>query len=248
VKKAFLCSVVLLLTGTFAHSQTTSGAQVFDGSVELMSHVVVMPKAVNRKVYATQATYDKFRFDLVNLTNGCLSKHCLNYGDRVGDHWDIFSVTDGAGSRTRMVRIGKYEWTDNFTVPYVEPWPALAPGETRTIMVNTSGGDGADGADGADAGTRAVAQMNGGAMYAGQSVKNPDYAHASLDRQVGSVVKTADGKTRKDPYSPVVEVKNESMYVVHVVDETRDYYLLVRIDELKRGERIVLSYKKLVLP
>ena len=44
------------------------------------------------------------------------------------------------------------------------------------------------------------------------------------------------------------EFKSEYMYVVHVVDDTCDYYLLVRIDDLKRGERLVLSYKKLVLP
>ena len=247
MKKAFLGSVVLLFVGSFAHAQALSNAQVFDGSVELMSHVVALPKAVNGKIYATQATYDKYRFDLVSLKNGCLSTHCLNYGDRAGDNWDMFTVSAGGMPRTRMVRIGKYEWTDKFTVPYVEPWPVLAPGETRIITVNTSGGDGADGTPGTNAGSAGIAQMNGGTISIGKSVKNPDYAHASLDRQIGSVVKTADGKTRKDPYSPAVEVKLGYMYVVHVVDETRDYYLLVRIDELKRGERLVLSYKKLEL-
>ena len=247
MKKAFLCLVVLQLAGMFAHSQTNPAAQVFDGSVELISHVVVSPMPRKGSHYSQEA-YNKFRFDLVNVKNGCLSGHCFSYGDRAGDNWDMFSVSDGAVPRTRMVPIGKYEWTDDFTVPHVEPWPVLAPGETRTIMVNTSGGDGADGTPGAGPVARGVAQMNGGAMSIGKSVKNPDYAHASLDRQIGSVVKTADGKKRKDSYSPVVEVKLGYMYVIRVVGEEHDHYMLIRIDELKRGERLVLSYKRLELP
>jgi len=35
------------------------------------------------------------------------------------------------------------------------------------------------------------------------------------------------------------------MYAVRVKDATHDYYVLVRVDELKRGERLVLSYKKI---
>ena len=246
MKKAFLCSVVLLLAGTFAHSQTNSA--VFDGSVELMSHVVVSPKPVNGKVYIAQGTYNSSRFDLINLKNGCVATQCIVYGDRYGNNWDILHIGGGAVNRTRMVQIGKYKWTDTFNVPYVEPWAALAPGETRTVTVNTSGGDGADGSPGANGGSSGIAQMNGGALSMLESVKNPDYGSASLGRQVSSSVKTADGKTRKDPYSPVVEAKLGYMYVVRAVDEQRDNYVLVRVDELKRGERLVLSYKKLVLP
>lgn len=275
MKKAFLCSVVLLFLGTSVFSQTTPGAQVFDGSVELMSHAIFVPKQVNGRFYQTQDAHTKSTFDMVSLNNGCRTNLCIYYGDRAGDNWDIFHIGGGAVDRTRMVRIGEYKWTDNFTVPYVEPWAALAPGETRAITFNTSGADGQDGAngqdgadgqDGANGGSGGVAQMKGGSVSErrrprddshasldrsvseSRRPKNADYAHASLDRQVSSTVKTADGKTRNDPYSPVLEAKLGYMYVVHVLDETRDYYLLVRVDELKRGERLVLSYKKLELP
>ena len=248
MKKAVLFSVVLLFVGTAAYSQTTPGARVFDGSVELMSYVGFAPREVNGKKYQTEEASIKSRFDMVNLNNGCRTGQCIVYGDRYGINWDIFSVWGGATPQTRMVPIGEYKWTDNFTVPHVEPWAVLAPGETRTIMGNTSGGDGADGRPGASGSSGAVAQVNGGSISAPRAEKRPSYATASVDRQVSSMVTTADGKTRKDSYSPVVEAKLGYMYVVRVKDATRDFYLLVRVDELKRGERVVLSYKKLELP
>jgi len=65
---------------------------------------------------------------------------------------------------------------------------------------------------------------------------------------VGSHVTTKDGKVRKDPYSRAVQARWGSIYAIRVKDENRDFYLLVRVDELKTGERIKLSYKKLDLP
>jgi hypothetical protein len=237
MKKAFLCSCVLLLAGSFALSQTTSGARMFDGSVELISHATFAPKKVNGKFYQTHEAHTKSTFDMLSLSNGCRSALCIYYGDRAGDNWDMFHIGGGAVDRTRMVPIGEYKWTDDFTAPRVEPWAALAPGEVRIITVNTSGADGRDGADGGS-----------GVVQAPRSPKNEDYAHATLDRQVGSSVKAVDGTIRKDPYSPVVEAKLGNMYIVRVIDITHDYYLLLRVDELKRGERVVLSYKKVELP
>ena len=224
-------------------------------SLELISTSYLMPrpKESGGKLYITQETYDSSRFDLVNFNNGCRAILCLVYGSRVGDNWDIFTVSGGAVSRTRMVRIGKYDWTEKFVVPYVAPWPELAPGETRTVTVNTSGGEGGDGSNGMsgrDGGNGGgVATMNGdGTLSAMGSIKRESYAHAALDKQVGSYVTGKDGKTRKDGYTPMVEARKGHMYAVRVVDKTRDYFVLVRVDDLKRGERLVLSYKKLNLP
>lgn len=253
MEKALLCSLALLFVVSTALSQGES--QVFDGSVVMMSSAVVIPKPERRSpgsktvtpVYMTQQTYDSFRFDLVNLTNGCRETLCIVYGSRFGNNWDIFNIGGGATSQTRMVRIGKYNWTDNFKVPNVEPWPELKPGEKRTVSFNTSGGDGADGGDGSS-GRGSAQDIRSGDLSAVGSMQNQGYANAHLDRQVSSAVKTADGKTRKDNYSPVLEAKLGYMYVVRVKDPIRDYYVLVRVDELKRGERMVISYKKMEIP
>lgn len=242
MKKAFLFSVAFLFIGTNVHSQTPSDAQIVDGSVELVSWVVASPKPVNGKVYMTQATHDSSRFDLVNLNKGCRTMLCIVYGDRYGNNWDIFHIGGGPTSQTRMVQIGEYRWTDSFTVPNVEPWRELAPGETRTVSVNTSG---ANGANGSNAG-RGLDQDTG--ELASASFKNEDYANARLQRQVGSTVKSTEGKVRKDSYTPVVEAKLGYMYVVRVKDPKNDYYVVIRVDELTRGERVVLSYKKMEIP
>jgi hypothetical protein len=158
-----------------------------------------------------------------------------------------------------MVEIGKYTWTDKFTVPYVEPWSALSPGERRAITVNASGGSGAPGAPGRR-GEDGIAGMNGDGTYTPMPRRPPietipppvrtggkSYATANVKEQVSSTVKGADGKIRNDAYSPMVEVKKDYMYVVHVVDETHDYYVLIHVDDVVRGERIVLSFVKLEL-
>jgi hypothetical protein len=38
------------------------------------------------------------------------------------------------------------------------------------------------------------------------------------------------------------------MYVVRAVQGKIDYYLLLRVDELDRGEKVSLSYKKVRAP
>src|SRR5262245_4279744 len=157
MKKAFLCSLVLLFVSLATFSQSTPSKQIYDGSIVLISSVHVIPRATTRApgkvtrnpVRITQEAYDSYNFDLVNLNNGCRTMLCIVYGTRVGDNWDIFNVGGGPTPQTRMVRIGKYKWEDKFTVPHVEPWAKLAPGEKRTVSFNTSGGDGHDGSDGA---------------------------------------------------------------------------------------------------
>ena len=196
-------------------------------------------------------------FDFASLTHDCSTEPAVRYGDRIGVNWDLFHVDGGKVGRTRMVDIGEFTWTDKFTVPNVEPWSALAPGETRTISINASGGNGAAGAPGRR-GEDGVAGMNGDGTYtAVPRPRQPDtvpqpvrtgsknYAMADVREQVSSSVKGTNGKVRKDPYSPVVEVKKDHMYVVRVVDETRDFYVLLHVDELVRGERVVLSFVKI---
>jgi len=196
-------------------------------------------------------------FDFVSLSYSCARDPNVSYGDRVGVNWDLFQINGGHIDRTRMVDVGKYDWTDQFVVPEVEPWPELLPGEKRSITVNASGGNGSAGAPGRP-GASGVAGMNGDGTYTPmprpQTVKAPDqprlttgksYATANVKEQVTSTVKSANGKVRSDPYTPVVEVKKDHMYVVHVVEETHDFYVLIHVDEIDRGERVKFSYIKL---
>jgi len=56
-----------------------------------------------------------------------------------------------------------------------------------------------------------------------------------------------DGKVRSDAYTPVVEVKKGYMYVAHVVDDTQEYYLLIHVDDVVHGERVALSFIKILV-
>ena len=80
-----------------------------------------------------------------------------------------------------------------------------------------------------------------------KKVRRKDYANVDVKEQVTSAVTAPNGTVRSDPYTPIVEVKKGHMYVVRVVDDSRDFYVIVRVDDLERGERVILSYFKLEL-
>ena len=93
-------------------------------------------------IQGTKVRYDHARrqrscLDLVRLEQVCDGAETLSYGNRAGKNWDIFAISGGRDSRTRMIDLGSYNWNDKFTVPEVEPWPELQPGETRSVTINT---------------------------------------------------------------------------------------------------------------
>ncbi len=151
--KALLILVILMGLAVSSSSQTIAPPNIDAGSFELISHIV-LPRSKKDKsekggqVYITAENYAKFQFDLMTFKQGCTSYHCISYGDRLGSNWDILKVHGGAVNRTRMVMLGKLDWTNKITIPHVEPWSELAPGESRAITFDTSGGDGRSGAGG----------------------------------------------------------------------------------------------------
>ncbi|HJS51770.1 MAG TPA: hypothetical protein VJ781_07700 [Pyrinomonadaceae bacterium] len=177
-------------------------------------------------------------FDLVRLEQGCGGPQPLGYGNRIGNNLDIFA-TDGGGrdSRTRMIELGKYNWTDQFNIPEVEPWSELKPGEQRHIMINVSGADGAPGrnADGSYATVSGQRQTK-------KAKQNVAYANSPLNRQVTSTITMSGKSVRGDGFTPLHEVKLGYMYLVHVVNLRDDHYVLIRVEELVRGEKVVISY------
>jgi hypothetical protein len=158
---------------------------------------------------------------LIPVQESCPSLDSISIGTRFGDNWDIFSLEVGNESRSRIIDIGKHEWGDHLKVPYVEPLRKLAKGETRGVTVNTSGTRAPDG---------------------------KTYGQSTVSNQTNTAVFRADGGSQTDDYAPYVEAIKGHMYVVRVVQEKIDYYLLLRVDDIDRGERVSISYRKVKAP
>ena len=196
-------------------------------------------------VTGTKTSFDKTMLgrnclDLVDLEQDCSGAEKVDYGDRIGDHWDIFAISGRADSRTRMIDLGVHTWSDNFTIPEVEPWPALKPGERRSITINTSGANGRPGRnpDGSD--SNKTSKHN--SAYSERSDQKVDYAHAPLSRQVTSTISVQGKAAKPDSFSPVTEVNLGHMYLIHVVNSTDDHYVLLRVDNIVRGEKVSVSF------
>lgn len=219
-------------------------------TVELLSPFVYDAKD---KAIWDQTRYPNSCLNLVTLKFGCGSGVTVDYGTRIGVNRDLFKISGGAVGRTRMVAVGKFAWTDKFTVPYVEPWAPLAPGERRQVSMNASGANGVAGEPGGS-GASGIGGMNGDGTFtpARPSVTSTvprttgkSFATAPVTEQVSSKVIGKDGKERIDPYTPLTHLKKDHMYAVRVVDESHDYYILVRVDEVVTGDRIRISFLKL---
>lgn len=238
--------ILICLAGSTVYSQTETAMGSEIKSVELTSPFV----GADRNVVFDNDLYKSSCLDLLLLERRCGGEQTISYGTRIGINESLFNVFGGKQARTRMIEIGKYDWNDKFTVPEVELWRPLGPGEQRMVTMNASGADGAPGANGS-------AGMNADPPYTpteprtdvrpADRVKGKDYANAPVTEQVSSVVKK-DGKTvRTDPYNPVVAARENYMYAVRVFDETHDYYVLVRVDQVNGGKSVVISFRKLDL-
>ncbi len=75
-----------------------------------------------------------------------------------------------------------------------------------------------------------------------------DKASARPSNQVNSQIIGKNGKRRADRYSPVLEAKKGYLYVIRLKDDKTDQYVLLRVNDLKRGEKVVISYKRLDVP
>jgi hypothetical protein len=255
MKRIFLAMVLFAAVGVcFAQSEK----ELSDVKTILLQNSIDTsgPKPVFRR-----ELYHKSCLNLFTLDHGCRATPGIHFGTQIGVNVNIFQVNGGRDFRTRMVLIGNHNWGDKFIVPLVTPWEALGPGDVRTISVNASGADGARGARGSDGG-RSVAGMNGDGTYSptvsastappseqlAPGPRSKDYASAPISEQVSSTIKGTDGQVRKDSYTPYVDAKQGYMYAVHVVEGEKDYYVLIRVEEIVDGKQIKLSYLKLDLP
>jgi len=157
---------------------------------------------------------------------GSLRAPCdLRYGALyAGDNLDWFESSGAAGHRSVIKDLGEQTWNTYFEVPAVEPLPKLKPGEQRHVTIDTSGADGADGAPGAD----------------GDGVVRPRPRPATDQRP------KHDGKQKIDPM--FVKAVLGHIYVIHVVDDSRDFYVLFRVEALERGDNCTVSWKLIPAP
>ena len=150
----------------------------------------------------------------------------IAYGNlRVGEDFDWFETSSSQGRRSVVRDLGEYAWTDAFPIPVVEPLAKLKPGERREIVIDTSGADGKDGATGPDA--DGVVRPRPQSSAAPQRPKR-------------------DGKPKIDPM--FVRAVVGHIYVIHVVDDVRDFYALFRVENLQKGDQCTISWKLIAPP
>jgi hypothetical protein len=154
----------------------------------------------------------------------------LYYGTLyAGDDFDWFQSSAAGGNRSVIKDLGPQLWTSAFTVPDIEPFPKLKPGEQRHVIIDTSGADGADGAPGAPGANGADAD---GVV---RPTVNPPIADLPARRPKN------DGKPKVD--SLFVKAIVGDMYVIRVVDPLSDFYALFRVDSLERGDKCTISWR-----
>lgn len=159
----------------------------------------------------------------------------LIYGSLyVGDDWDWFSVSTARDARNAFRDLGALDWTDSFTVPLVTPFPKLKEGEQRMFTVDSSGADGADGAPGAPA-------ADGDGIVRERPRPTANAAGAQSPRPP-----KRDGVPKVDPI--FVKAIVGHMYVIRVVDNDSDFYVLFRLEEIVRGDNCTISWKRITSP
>lgn len=179
-----------------------------------------------------------FCFNFQSSPSISLRSDCdLKYGSLyAGDDLDWFESSSARDDRSVIKDLGDYSWTAKFEIPVVEPLPKLKPGEQRKFTVDTSGADGADGAPG-----KPGADADGVVRAQNIPPTPPTSQPTTKPTRPGH-----DGKPKADPIW--VKAVIGHLYVIHVVDETRDFYALFRVEGLQRGDNCTVSWKLIPAP
>ena len=217
---------LLTLSGMSIVGQTSPSSDPVIKTVELYSPWV----ANGDRVRHDKDLHKKSCFDLLRLEHGCQGQHKLSFGTRIGDNWNIFEVPAPRPTQTRLVDIGRHDWNDKFTVAPIEPWSKLQPGETRHIAVALWGSDGKHG-------------MNGDGTFP-TTPRREGNGNKPIDQQVSTSITMGGEVVRSDNYMPYSEVQKGNMYLIRVVDPQNDFYVFIRVDDLVRGTKVLLSYWK----
>lgn len=190
-----------------------------------------------------------FNFEIGKLTQS-QEAWDLNYGSiYIGDDYDWFESSTAQGNWSVIRDLGALLWTTDFKVPVVDPLPKLKPGEQRHITVDASGADGADGKPGSPGRPGIDGEPSASTRFPNNDAQVLD-ATSSVTTDATAQSKSSrpknDGKSKVDPL--FVKAIVGHIYVIHVVDETRDYYALFRVEVLQRGDNCTISWKLIPAP
>jgi hypothetical protein len=169
-----------------------------------------------------------------------------------GDDWDWLQSSTATGNRSVIKDLGAREWTNLARFDPVEPLPVLKPGEQRRVMIDVSGKDGEDGKPGAPARPGAPAQpispgFDVNAIWdPGPNILQPRPSQPQQVKPAAQPKPKNDGVPKIDPL--FVKAVVGHMYVIHIVDETRDFYALFRVEALERGDYCTVSWRLVPQP
>lgn len=171
--------------------------------------------------------------DLISFTRACENRHALIFGVViVNNDPDWFLMRSGRGDRSKVVRLGQYNWNDKFKVPVVHPWPE--DGKFPTQGPASVGVVKSDASDGMPWGDNSPIVPSGINDRVTMRASNKKFLEAR-------------GK-KKEIYAPYSRAIEGEMYVAHVVDDSTDQYFLFRVDKLESGVRVNISWKKIDAP
>lgn len=224
---AFMIAMALLLVASPAVAQTTVPDQP-------MSVTLYSPQK-HKLTNAPLSSNGRLRPDVsrayFSFTSGRLStprSWDLSYGTIFGgDDW--FVVGFGMGDDRSAIRdLGKSGWSDNLTVPVVAPLPELKYGESRYF---TTGDKKGQGTGSIEIGRAAPTDFDDFPQFY-PSARNPG----------------SDEASRSEPAPVLAKIVNGHLYVIHVVKAQSDFYVLVHVDRLKKGDECTISWKRIPSP
>jgi hypothetical protein len=150
-----------------------------------------------------------------------------------GDDLDWFQRSSTPDSRSVIRDLGAHQWNDVFDIPVIEPLPKLKPGEQRSVTIDVSGKDGGDGRPGAP-GKPGEPGLNGDGTRAATPATASDLTNTPSKPK-------HDGIPKIDPM--FTKAIAGHIYAIHVVDDTRDFYALFRVESLERGDNCAVSWR-----
>lgn len=238
----------LAFVATLALSQIASVAQTADQNTLTTppSTVILYSPLKYKQVGVSPAPSGRPRSDLsrayFNLITG-QRRHFgtgdLSYGTiSERDSPDWFRVGGDNDERTVIKDLGRFEWGDQFKIPVVKPLPELKPGEQRYVTTRKSW---KEPTAGLPTDIRAVASA---------ASHDPDEPMANWPDVKPKPVTPIERKNSKapKPAPALVKVVLGHMYVVHMVNDQSDFYVLVHVDGLVRGDNCTISSKRVPSP
>lgn len=183
------------------------------------------------------ANYEKRCFSFITETLSCGSAYDISYGRWLNNEKDWFQAI-GVGYRNKLKSLGMKNWTDDFKVPVVKPYAKLKPGENRFPDLSRKQ-------------TSASVNISDGSRNTGGSSSFDSRKGVFTDFKDSNDIPSVDSSKSSSgsvKYYPFEKVVPGNMYVMRVVDEKNDFYVLFRVDELEKGKRAKISWKRIEAP